>query len=411
MNPPTEIEAQGRAGLLAAWLAAYLAATNESYASFARRAGLTTPGVRFIAIGKVKSPGRPTLQKIAAAADAEVVDLIALRPKVASRVVRGKQNAEHRWEGHEDGEWRTCRCGERRFVLPSSARSWRAHSRSCAAAGMRRLGAWNALQTRCLAELQVKSLTFNGFARGAGINPPGLRRWFRVKDSTTSGATLERLAVALRIPFDKALKEAGGKTRDEVWAEAGTRGAAALTSLTPEKIVERSRRSSESRRGQKRGAGVWEKIAEGRRRTGANERSRAGLAADAQSLSGRARRALFARLQAAPSPTRKQRENWASEVASRLQVRATAVLAIWQPYLQARGLVHAGGRHRMDSRYALVNEIRQSWPRVGASQRLAAGVWEAAAKRVSADENSAIDAGALKIWFLLYKGRLMAETD
>jgi hypothetical protein len=247
------------------------------------------------------------------------------------------------------------------------------------------------------------------------VTPGALSYWFDHKGSTTSPNVLDGLARLLVIPYAQALREAGGKTSKDLQRELAVERAA--KHFPAKGSVEASKQASkaaQARRGTQRPAdtvaATIAKMLATRTASGGEERSKEALRVDRTSPKGRARRSLITFLFNVRTPSAAQLADLAARTGKRLNLKPAAVRGVWHPYLRARGLVGAGGRHRMDDRYALVIEVRQAWPRVGASQRLAPGVWHAAAERVSVLENSAIDGPALEMWFNIYEGRLLGPV-
>jgi hypothetical protein len=89
----------------------------------------------------------------------------------------------------------------------------------------------------------------------------------------------------------------------------------------------------------------------------------------------RAARMLSNHLRASSAPSAEQIREWAGRAAQKIGLPRAAVLALWRPRLQERGLAPRGGRPQNEKRHQLVAIRMASWPRK-ADGDLADGFWD-----------------------------------
>jgi transcriptional regulator with XRE-family HTH domain len=253
------------------------------------------------------------------------------------------------------GEWKTCpKCRTRVWVSQWKISQWRTCGRQCDVVARRKLPPWNPLQVRCLERIAETHLTVRAFARAAGISDVALRHWFRRRGSTTSAQTLRKLAEVLGIPEEQALAEAGGRTAEDSRVDRARKARA--VPRDPIRMAQAHRKAGDALRGKPKSpehiaasVAFWEN-----RSAEAKARGVEALIAGSRSAKGRALHGLYGRLRHTPTPSREQLATWAQTVGERLGLPPDAVLAIWKPYLQKRGLIGTAGRPRLERRHRII---------------------------------------------------------
>jgi transcriptional regulator with XRE-family HTH domain len=278
-------------------------------------------------------------------------------------------------------------------------------SRWCATAAKRPEG-WNHLQGRCSDWMVENRASMTTFAREVGVSRQTLGYWYTHKDSTIWSDVLFRLADFFRIPRDQAIREAGGKTAEQRRAEHALGTAGNFLKIGPAAQREVARKGGLSHRGGRQSPEWVAKRIGARMASDGYQRNLKRFTGWSRSDAGRAVHVLIGRLQHIPSPSRQQLSQWAGDTGQRLSLPPAAVLAIWKPYCQERGLVGTGGAPLLEDRHRLIVHEMASWPRTP-SGRLQRGFWQHAADEVTRAEQPERPWSYLRIkrWWLAHIGR------
>jgi hypothetical protein len=249
-----------------------------------------------------------------------------------------------------------------------------------------------------LVHLKDRKKSLSQLAREVEASRAGLRRWFQVRGRAISSRTLELLANVLEIPAEQALEEAGGITAEQRQHQNGQLAVGYLPEPGSDAHLRNASLGGRALRGRKLSPEHVANREHSRMTSGGAARSQAGLAAERNSVKGRARLALFSRLLHEPTPSRDLLKQWRTQVAEELQVRPGEVAKIWRTYERVRDLIGVGGRHSLERRHELIDEMMEKWPR-SKSGRLARGFWPAAAQRVARDNGKELTYQELQIWW------------
>jgi hypothetical protein len=279
--------------------------------------------------------------------------------------------------------WRTCpECSRRQLVPPNRDATWRACSRACISAG-RRHPAWNALQRHCLEWMAEHGMNLSAFAQEAGVRYLALRRWFVIPQSTLRQEKLLALAETLGISPEQAKADAGGLSAEDRASAFGHALGARMASIL--NSPEHRGKGGRAHRGRPKPPDFGAKLRIAQLGHPDYAQRMARLAAMTKAPERRALHSLVMRLRAAPAPSRDDLTNWAEPVAERLNLPRQAVLAVWRPHLQKRGLLGKGGRPIQTNRCEIAaEEWLISPPKQG--QRGPDAYWHRVARRVSEAE-------------------------
>jgi len=226
-------------------------------------------------------------------------------------------------------------------------------------------------------------MDLSAFARESGVRYLALRRWFVIPQSTLRREKLLALAETFGISLKQAIIDAGGITaEDRALAFARVLGARMASILNSS---EHRGKGGRAHRGRSKPPGFGAKLRAAQIAHPDYEQRLARLAAMTKAPNRRALHSLVMRLRTAPEPSRDDLKNWAAPVAERLNLPRQAVLAVWRPHLQERGLLGKGGRPIQTNRCEIAaEEWRISPPKQG--QRGPNAYWHRVARRVSENE-------------------------
>ena len=293
------------------------------------------------------------------------------------------------------GAWHTCPvCRKRVWVRPSEEATWRTCGAACAAARRRTpLLPWNPLQQRLAERITEDRLTLKDVATATGLSRATIRKWYQERGRYLTSTSLGRIAAYLGLPFDAALKEAGGVTGEQEMARTGRLNITAARSAPGSMRFRRARRKAgATTKGRPHTASHTAAIREALIQAGAPIYGAAKLRAVQATASGAARQRLWIRLRWHPRPSRADIRAWAGEVGSRIDQAPTTVLRAWVPYLVDRGLWSPRGRKTNERRHRILAALRERWP--GGSH----GYWEAAAVLVGEAEGTGSSGLELLQW-------------
>lgn len=255
--------------------------------------------------------------------------------------------------GHDEpGEYRLCpNCGMKAWVIGSRLGTWRGCTRACSNEVRSGHSPWCPLQIRIAGERKATRTSMTVFADKCGVSDWTLNWWFRNKGSTIGEEILRKLAAHFDISFEKALEEAGGRTSKQRMIEEGRTKAHLRLSehrkqVGPNGIREIQRKATAAKRGLKKSPEHIAKVLAAQTANGTQDRFMAAGRANAQSIKGRARRALTGHLNGnGPShPDLKVLQEWAPPIAERLGIPENAIVTIWRDWLRAHGIGSFGGR-------------------------------------------------------------------
>jgi hypothetical protein len=315
--------------------------------------------------------------------------------------------ANHLRRGHDE----ICAaCGQSFWVYPGrTKRKFRACSHVCYAALRLKLPAWNLLQKRLLRRMGEDKLSFRQMTSAMGVADPALRYWFTTEGSTTPSSTIQAIVDFLAqddLTYERALQEAGGITAEGRMRESGRAMAAAnLPKAGTDAAREQARRAAaawSAKRDKTRNPdGVKRRLAT-LEANGTQARFAAGGIAFARSLRGRIVHALFGRLNGNAAPTRDEIQRWAGDVSARLAdpevgpLPPTAIVEIWRPYLEARGVWSNSGRPIEHPEWGpiIAQLVAPHWP-----GKNPYGFWKAAAHELSRQLGYTVDWDVAKRWW------------
>jgi hypothetical protein len=241
-------------------------------------------------------------------------------------------------------------------------------------------------------------LSFSAWARDVGIQRETLRKWFQTKGSALSSRFLQQLADVLGISIEQATRESGGLTAEDKHRAVGVQiGVHNFVQSIEDPKARRVvyDKSARSRQGLIPSPAALAKGVQTRWDRGVYNRTLANLHEANTSKKAALARGLGKRLGRTPTPSRELINEWAADTSERVGLAESAVLAIWKPYLQRRGLVHAGGRGREEERCTRLRALMASWPRT--RKGLADGFWNRAAQQEDMDYKS------LKEWWRVHR--------
>ena len=297
--------------------------------------------------------------------------------------------------GQPRSEWIACAnpsCTGGRRVTESERRLAEEKERTitcsvaCRAAVRRHLPTWNLLQKRVLALMDRERLSLSAFAVLVDVDRSVLKTWFAREGSALRKDALARLAIALGIPLEQALRESGGKTTED------KKRAAAVANLTAirgdEQLWRKTVTASRSaQRGQPKDRSVVERRQRTRLENGAHERTMSALSAAAEKDAVRVRRSLqlnvakYRTQHAGQNPPPTKIKAWEGTAAKRFALPEAVVRGYWKEPLEQEGLKGKGGRPANESRCRLIERLMAKWPR-RADGDLADGFWPMALKEV-----------------------------
>jgi hypothetical protein len=244
------------------------------------------------------------------------------------------------------GEWRPCSrqgCSNEIWLFLYESARPKVCSRKCANLRRFRASSWNALQVRLMERLEGGDYpSFAAICRAAALPDDTIRAWFRAKGSSLHDMALRALAEFLQIPMAQALRESGGRTAEEVAREHGRQMAERNFPRpgTPEARAA-ALKGGKARKGPHTSAHTANIMAS-LKRTGGLDRAVKSLIAGSRSLKGRLAHDLYGRLRHNCQPSKVNLESWAADVGAKRGLSASAILAIWRPYLRQRGLPFGG---------------------------------------------------------------------
>jgi hypothetical protein len=231
--------------------------------------------------------------------------------------------------------------------------------------------------------------TLSEWSRGVGIHRETLKEL--MQDALPIQRTYDRLKAA----FGSQVPETPTETerrRDTILKYQGN-------PHTPEAVA----KSAASRRGKSQTPERIAKRDATMRASGGHERRVAALLTNNTSLSKRALTGLPMRLRSLDGlPTPEDLGRWAKGTGAALGIPPDAVLAIWKPYLQKRGLLSPGGRPPKLKRCQIIADELARIP-VGRRHRVPNGFWPNVAQLITDAEGEPIDAMSVKAWRVRHK--------